>query len=145
MEVVDKVAVPSGFDLLLEKISTGDSNIKIAERYNTTHQNIRQKIQRVIASVNPEIQNLYLTKPNDAIKAVESLLISELSNPDKIQKANLVQLSTAFGTIYDKRRLEEGKSTDNIDFRALLAMESDIRSRISEPVSVNDIDTNDDE
>ena len=45
-----------------------------------------------------------------------------MSNPAKIEKANMVQLSTAFGTIYDKRRLEEGKSTENVNIQQLTEM-----------------------
>jgi len=139
MEVKEKVSVPSGFDLLMERIATGQSYVKMAEKYKCSDVNIIKKIQRVISKVNPELQEQYLTKPNEAIRLVESMMLSELSNPDKIEKANLVQLSTAFGTIYDKRRLEEGKSTENVDFRALLAMESDIRSKLP---PVNNPDSN---
>jgi hypothetical protein len=136
MEVAEKIAIPSGYDLLIERIQTGHSYQKIGKQYNTSHQNIRQKINKFLDTINPHIIKLYEEKPNEAIRILEGLFVDEMSNPEKIKKANLVQLSTAFGIIYDKRRLEEGKSTENVDFKALILMEQEIKSRIKQPQSV---------
>ena len=143
MKDSNKVSVPSGFDLLIERVQTGETYQSLGDKYQCSDVNIIKKIQRVLSKVNPDIQNMYLNKPNEAIKVIESLLVSEISNPAKIQKANLTQLAIAYGTIYDKRRLEEGKSTSNSSVSVVDDKIAELKSKLLasgiDPVSTLDI------
>ena len=46
-------------------------------------------------------------------------MILEGLNQEKVNKARLTELSTAYGTLFDKRRLIEGQSTQNISIHTI--------------------------
>ena len=65
------------------------------------------------------------------LRAKQMEIISAIT-PQKIQKAPLNLLALSYGILYDKERLELGKSTQNIDYSTLHKTGESIESRLAE-------------
>jgi hypothetical protein len=61
-----------------------------------------------------EIDNLnnYKDERADTLALYQQVMLSGITE-DKVKKAHISHLTTAFGILYDKERLERGLSTDN--------------------------------
>ena len=53
--------------------------------------------------------------------SVKQRQMLEAITPDKLEAASAKDLSISFGVMYDKSRLEEGKSTANVSYAQLIA------------------------
>lgn len=116
-------------EILQEKIS-GKSNVKIAQQAGVTEAAIRKKLKKIHSLIDKEENNVYNQYKTQILTGAERTLLNELLAPDKLKKASINNLAYAFQNIYNANRLEQGKSTENIDFKALISMEQEIRSRL---------------
>jgi hypothetical protein len=66
-------------------------------------------------------QAIELIKKAEAslLTLVTNQILTSISQQD-IDKANVLQKASAYGILFDKRRLAEGKSTENINFQGLV-------------------------
>ena len=55
---------------------------------------------------------------NLAIQTLNNKLIEINSNPDQMNRVSIKDLATVFGILYDKSRLMEGQTTENIAINA---------------------------
>lgn len=85
-------------------------------------------VDRVFSETEEEIQ-VEITK----LKLKEDMLLEHLT-PEKAEKARVTELTTGYGTIFDKRRLIEGKSTANISERLVFNVVSN-DNRFTQPES----------
>ena len=107
------VDIPDGVTLLKEKLQPGATYQKIATKYNTSKQAIQQKIQRVLKQFDPDTHELYLKDNTTILKAIEAYHIMESVNPEKTKKMSAYQHTGMGKLIWEMRRTEEGKSTEN--------------------------------
>jgi hypothetical protein len=62
----------------------------------------------------PDALKGYQDNKQNLLEATEMTLLSSLVDPDAIKKAGLAARTMAFGTVFDKVRLEKGQTTQNI-------------------------------
>ena len=55
------------------------------------------------------------------LTGIEAELLRHLADPDRLKKASINNLAYAFYQINNARRLEEGRSTQNLDMRQVIA------------------------
>jgi transposase len=67
----------------------------------------------------------YTEERKSILNAAEMTLLRSCLQEDAIQKAPLASRVMAFGVLYDKRRLEEGKSTENLGILGKLIISSE--------------------
>jgi hypothetical protein len=67
----------------------------------------------------------YAEERKSILNAAEMKLLGAVLDEDAIKKAPLAARTMAFGVLYDKRRLEEGKSTENLGILVKLIVESE--------------------
>jgi hypothetical protein len=67
----------------------------------------------------------YAEERKSILNAAEMKLLGAVLDEDAIKKAPLAARTMAFGVLYDKRRLEEGKSTENLGILGKLIVESE--------------------
>ncbi len=67
----------------------------------------------------------YSEERKNILSAGESKLLASVLDEKAIEKAPLAARVMAFGTIYDKRRLEEGKSTENLGILGKILIEAE--------------------
>jgi hypothetical protein len=81
-----------------------------------------QRFQRFLD--NPEDLGAYDQNRTSVLNALELELLRSLADGEAIQKASLRDRTIAFGTVFDKRRLEAGKSTENLGLLGRIVVES---------------------
>jgi hypothetical protein len=69
--------------------------------------------------------NAYAEERKQILSAAEQTLLRSVLDEQAIQKAPLASRVMAFGVLYDKRRLEEGKSTENLGILGKLIISSE--------------------
>lgn len=74
----------------------------------------------------------YEGKRLQILNAAEMLILKEIFDRRKLQKASLNNLAYAFSQIHNARRLEEGKSTANISLREMIDYADLIMTQIKE-------------
>lgn len=108
---------------------TGAKGIPIADiiefkKKGLTHQQIanllgcdKSNVTKRLGTIKEELESLdNFTKHKSAtMEFIQQRLLDSIT-PEKIKEATLQQTATSFGIIYDKQRLQDGKSTENLDF-----------------------------
>jgi len=114
---------PNGYALDLSRALKmrlqGLTNAEIAAALNVSENTIRDRLsffdfiqtqgEEINACVDNELEVLDLIR-SLAAKA----LISQLTDPERAKKLDVMRLNVLFGTIFDKMRLIRGQSTQNI-------------------------------
>ena len=88
----------------------GHSLDKIAEYLGCSKANIHKRLE----PYKDDIDGLSFYKRNrsNVLSIHQSRMLEQLT-PTKIKEMNALQITTAFGILYDKERLETGQSTSN--------------------------------
>jgi predicted DNA-binding protein YlxM (UPF0122 family) len=88
---------------------------QIADKYGVSPQAIEQRISRFKEKFgdSQEMQS-YTSNRDGILTVVERELLSRIVDPSKLEKATVNNLAYAFQQIFNARRLEEGKSTANL-------------------------------
>ena len=109
---------------LLDLHSKSLSHSQIAKIVKCSPANITQRLQA------SGITSLEKYKKNRAnvLALIQSKIINSISDAE-IKKANLQQKMWAFGVLYDKERLETGRSTQNI---SSISLHQSIDSKLQE-------------
>lgn len=107
-----------GFDLIkawklrvLNKLTYSEisEQLQVPE---TTVYNALQRIQSLIP--NPEEREAFSSVKPQLLDGVEQQLVASLVEPDRLAKASLNNVAYALTQVHTIRRLEEGKSTENV-------------------------------
>ena len=121
---------------------------KLRIQHNLTYQQIaeatgqpKSSIHRALTDLceligDPERLKHYEEVRPKLYGAVEERLMQSLVDPEAIQSASLRDRAVSFGIMYDKRRLEEGKSTANLSVLGKLLIEAETRLGQPAPLRV---------
>ena len=142
-------------DLIIDYIEAGLHNTEIAKLVDCSHQNISARLQT--AGIKPHYLAKFKNHRADVLAAYQMKILNSLQAED-YKKASLVQKTTAFGTLYDKERLERGQSTENIAYADMVRVNAQIEEKLqtmreklgieaqetpgTEPCSATDVDGN---
>ena len=129
-----RIPIEAIFELQSQNLTKSE----IAERLGCVPSNITERIKVV------ERTKQYVKNKAFMIRHLERRIYDNFTDT-KLKKANLQQLSTSYGIIYDKGQLEEGGATQNIAYAdvikarqqteiALEAIEDAIKQRQSDAV-----------
>lgn len=108
-----KIDVPQAIkDRLLKGMSYSD----IASKNDCSYSAVRQRLQPIeeILASKQEITNFRENEVN-LLDSAKMRIIVEALSPDKLKKSSTLQLTTAYSQLFDKTRLLQGKSLNNID------------------------------
>ena len=76
-----------------------------------TKQELRKVDTKELIELSKEVRNM-------AVVVVAKKLQQLLDDPDELKRANTAQLATTYGILFDKARMAEGLSTENIAINA---------------------------
>jgi hypothetical protein len=124
-KVINRIDVQKALKLRLQ----GNSFSEIGAIFGVSPQAVEQRLdgfKEFIAGIT-DIGQLesYAEERKSLLNAAEMKLLGAVLDEDAIKKAPLAARTMAFGVIYDKRRLEEGKSTENLGILGKLIVQSE--------------------
>jgi len=122
---------------LLKSIARGESQAEIARKYNVTRQAVNKRFARLSHLLDPQTAAHFEQHEQTVLSNVKAALVSEIVNPAKLKKLNSRDAAISYGVIYDKLRLSQGKSTQNIATSAIIA---DIDAAIDAISGAKDVD-----
>jgi hypothetical protein len=95
----------------------------IAKLYGATKQGVEQAIKAYLKKIgHPAILETYKKNKTEFLTLAESVLLTDMLDQGKRDKASLNNTAFAFGTVHKANLLEQGKPTEVIDSRqAILA------------------------
>ena len=97
------------------RIKHGLSYQQIADMLGCSKQGVHQVLRKFSEIIdNPKAVAAYQDARVDLLTVAEERLLRSVVDEEAIQKAGLRDRVIAFGTVYDKRRLEAGQSTQNL-------------------------------
>jgi len=99
---------------LLEYKMQGRTYQEIGDIYGKSKQAIHKQIQGVYNLVDKNNLEAYRANKLNLLHGIESTLLQEVVNPNKLKDMSGRDAAVSFGIIYDKGRLEQGLSTENI-------------------------------
>ena len=117
VKLEDRIDVIKAYDLRFNK---GLSYRQIGDTFAVSHQAVHQRLQSLKHLAEPQEVKAYENNKTSILSAVEHRLVTDLLEPDKRKKSSLYQTATSYGIIYDKNRLENGLSTENISINVKL-------------------------
>jgi predicted transcriptional regulator len=94
-------------EAIIELAEKNNSQTHIAKILGCHPSNISKRLKEI------EITKKYINHKAFMIRHLERKIYENITDA-KLKKANLQQLATSYGIIYDKGQLEEGGSTQNI-------------------------------
>lgn len=106
---------------------------QIARQVGCSKANVSRRLTGHWAQLDGDQLSAYREHRVSLFTSAERAALTEIVNPKRLKSASLRDLTIAFGTIYDKGRLETGQSTANVALHALV--ESIERERIALPVA----------
>lgn len=151
IEIDKKVEIPSGVELLKEKIANNFTYSLLAEKYNTSVQNIHQKIQHVIKVYDAHRHEQYIKDPSTFLKVVEAYHVTESVNPDKnknmsaYQHAGMANLINGMRTNIENNNPPDNKGKIEETPGMIVAIEQVIINQIvieSKDDTVKEVDSN---
>lgn len=72
----------------------------------------------------------FQARESDVLANAREVLITSALEPGKINKAPVQSLVWSYGVLFDKQRLLDGKSTQNIAYQDMTASEAEVEARI---------------
>jgi len=126
-----KIDLEKAIDYRLKGLTYQD----IADIFGCAKQSVHERLQKVIPNV--EDVAAYDKHKAKVLSAKELLILNNLTI-DSIKKAPLAAQATAYGILFDKRQLHEGKATANVAHaditRDLQEILTELRNRGLNPV-----------
>lgn len=114
-----KIDLSKALKLYLSGVSQAD----IAKLFGVSRQAISQALKPFKVR-HPEVAQAYKENKSNLINEKEMTALQAIDE-DKLKKASGRDLAIIFGTLYDKNRLEQGKSTDNVMIFSRIVADSD--------------------
>lgn len=88
---------------------------EIAAKYNVSPQAISQRINKFMDKISdPEMIQAYKDNRADILSSVEEKIIEYMLTPSVLEKATFNNLAYGYQQVFNARRLEENKSTANL-------------------------------
>jgi predicted DNA-binding protein YlxM (UPF0122 family) len=114
---------------LIKKLSFQE----IGKMYGVSKQAISNKLKNFFDKL-PDGNSLEAYKENrkELLSAIELKILSYIFDDEKLKSARLGELTVAYGVLFDKRRLEEGKSTSNIAYKEVTKEIEEIEKALRE-------------
>jgi hypothetical protein len=143
-----KVVTQTTLTTLMPKLRQPKFNLEKAKELYLIHQLTYREIAahfglkdhaHVYRSLQPFIEHDtdgYAKNRVTLLRAKQLEILSAIT-PQKIEKASLQVLGMTYGILYDKERLELGKSTQVIDYTSLCDTEEKLRKRLDELKIIN--------
>ena len=102
------------------------TNAQIARYLGCSESTISEGLKELMKYM-PSMEDLesFRKVKGDILEGVQWQILSSLSDSDSLEKASYLQRATAFAVIYDKLRLELGKSTENLNVIQYLTLMKD--------------------
>ena len=130
---VDKINLIEALQL---RFVNGLTYQQIADKYGCTKQAVEQRISGFKEKFgdSEEIKN-YTSNRDTLLTLTEKELLTRILDPSKLAKATTNNLAYAFQQIFNARRLEEGKSTANLQgiYGLILQIDRDERKAVEPP------------
>jgi hypothetical protein len=124
VEVANKVAEstppPISDKAVIELRIKGFTHEEIGQHFGVSRQAITKRLKGIFKLIDGGKLEAYRQHRVSILEGLEIEVLSELSNPDKLEKASANNLAYAFGQLHSARRLEEGQSTENIGLAAIV-------------------------
>jgi hypothetical protein len=86
---------------------------EIEKQTGIDHSTIHKKYSDVIALFDPEKIERYEANKPSVLSGAEKILLQDMLDPDKREKASLNNVAYAYDKVFQANRLERGQSTDN--------------------------------
>jgi predicted DNA-binding protein YlxM (UPF0122 family) len=124
-KLINRIDVQKALKLRLQ----GNSFSEIGAVFGVSPQAVEQRLdgfKEFLAGIT-DIGQLesYAEERKSILNAAEMTLLRSVLDEEAIKKAPLAARTMAFGVLYDKRRLEEGKSTENLGILGKLIVQSE--------------------
>jgi hypothetical protein len=106
----------------------GNTYQEIAAVFGVTDSAVHQALQKLellLDNVQQGEVTAYAEQRREILSIAEARMLRSMLDEDAIQKAPLASRTMAFGVLYDKRRLEEGKSTENVSVLGKLILSAE--------------------
>ena len=88
---------------------------EIAAKYNVSPQAISQRINKFMEKISdPEMIQAYKDNRADILTATEERILQQMLTPSVLEKATFNNLAYGYQQVFNARRLEENKSTANL-------------------------------
>ena len=101
---------------------------EIADRYGVCKSAVYQALKRFLSIlVEPDELAAYKNHKVDLLSSAEMKLLERLVNDEVMEKASLNNVAYAFKQLFDSGRLEQGKSTGNINILEVTASIEDLQ------------------
>jgi len=118
---------------LMLRLNNKLSYQQIANILDAPKSTVHASLKPFIALIeNPKAAEAYGDNRAPLLNSIEMGILCKLMDEDKVKKATLGNMAYALDKITQARRLEEGKSTANVDARVLTADLSKIDKEIAE-------------
>jgi transposase len=129
-EMAEERAVTKRIDVAkaLKLRVQGNTYEEIAAVFGVTKSAVHQalnKLEHLLDGVQQGEVTAYSEERRNILSIAEARLLRSMLDEDAIQKAPLASRTMAFGVLYDKRRLEEGKSTENVSVLGKLILSAE--------------------
>lgn len=99
---------------LIQALTVHEGNIsKAAQELDVTRAAVKKRVNSLPAGVFLTDLNQFRMKRADTFADIQRRILQHIT-PEKLAKASLNQLGTLLGIFYDKERLEQNLSTENI-------------------------------
>ncbi len=126
---IDKAPKGIKIESIIEYRNQGLSYGEIAKLTGCSRQNVQQRLEA--AEYSKEDLENFKKHRGDAFAHFQSLLLNSLT-PEAIKGMPPYQRIIGLSVLYDKERLERGKSTENINIAEVNASLSDLQKRAAD-------------
>jgi hypothetical protein len=119
---------------LIDVLHVVDGNVThAAEALGVTRHAIVKRRDKLPEGILAKDIDTFRQKRADTLARVQQIMLQYIT-PEKLKKASLSQLVLAFGLMFDKERLEQGKPTEHVAHAHLSKMHPDDLKMIKEMV-----------
>lgn len=105
---------------------------EIGDIYGLKRQTICQKIQGIFAAIDKQRIEAYDDFKIPMLKAAKTVILDNMFAPKVIKKASFNNLAYGFTQLSHDLRLEQGQSTQNIDFHATIRSIKEDEAKVKE-------------
>ena len=120
---------------LIDVLHVVDGNVtKAAEALNVTRAAVIKRRDMLPEGILAKDIDTFRRKRADVFARVQQIMLQYIT-PAKMEKASLSQLILAFGLMYDKERMEQGKPTEHVAHAHLQKMHPEDLKAIKDLVS----------
>jgi len=121
------------------RLSRGLTYQEIADKLGVGRTTVYDKVRRVLGLLDaPNLNKAYEKTRVETLGAVERVMIGQLADPDKLEKASLNNVAYAFQQVHNARRLESNLATEHIDIHG--QYEAHVRRRDQQAGAVSAIE-----